>query len=244
MIRIAIADDRREERGQLINMLKRCFFEPGIKEFSSGEELLESFCGGTYDIVFLDIFMEGINGMETAKKLRVHDSNVKIIFTTTSADFALESYDVYAYGYLVKPIQEERLFKLMDKIKSEADEKEEKYYIIKSSASVRKINYNDIEYIESLNTKLFIHLTDGEKIIIYGKLGNIESELDDGRFLRCHQSYLVNMDYIEDIADDFIMNSGSSVPVRVRSRKQMKDTYHDYFIKHTMKKLPEVDVYV
>lgn len=236
MIRIAITDDSGKEREQIRNMLDIYFPDSETAEFSGGEELLEHFSGDAYDIIFLDIFMGGINGMETAKKLRAYDDNVKIIFVTTSTDFALESYDVYAYGYLVKPIQEEKFIKLINKLKAEMSVNEEKYYIIKNSQTIRKISYNDIEYIESLNTKLYINLTDGERVVIYDKLSNAEEELD-GRFLRCHQSYLVNMDYIADMPEDFIMNSGKTVPVRVRSRRQMKDTYHDYFIKNAMKNM-------
>lgn len=236
MIRIAITDDSGEERGKIMNMLKARFTDCNITEFSSGEDFLKNFCSEMYDIVFLDIFMDGINGMETAKELRLQDNKVKIIFITTSTDFALESYDVFAYGYLVKPILEEKFISLINKLKAEISVNKEKYYIIKNSQSIRKISYNDIEYIESLNTKLYINLTDGERIIIYDKLSNAEAELD-GRFLRCHQSYLVNMDYIADMPEDFVMHSGKTVPVRVRSRRQMKNTYHDYFIKSAMKNL-------
>ena len=91
---------------------------------------------------------------------------------------------------------------------------------------------DDIMYIDSDKHNVTLHLSDGSEIITVDKLGEIEKRINEKRFLRCHQSYLVNMDYIKDVEDDFIMEDGTLVPIRVRGRKEILDTYYDYFVNH------------
>ena len=86
--------------------------------------------------------------------------------------------------------------------------------------------------LTAININVTLHLSDGSEIITVDKLGEIEKRINEKRFLRCHQSYLVNMDYIKDVEDDFIMEDGTLVPIRVRGRKEILDTYYDYFVNH------------
>ena len=133
------------------------------------------------ELLFLDIYMKELNGMETARRIRELECKVPIVFLTSSRDFAVESYEVHASGYLLKPFEEEKLKDLLNRI---------------------------------------LHLSDGTVIVTAGKLVEMEERIHDKRFLRCHQSYLVNMDYIADIREDFACAVGLALVIGMQKLKE------------------------
>lgn len=232
---IVVCDDVEIERLLLKEILCQYFEEineeVSIVEYDSGETLIADVEEGyiAMDLLFLDICMKKLNGMETARKLRQIQCKVPIIFLTASPDYAIESYEVQASGYLLKSFSEEKLMKLLNRI-LKTDMK--RRVAIKNRRQYRYPCTDDIMYIDSDKHNVTLHLSDGSDIITVDKLGEIEKRINEKRFLRCHQSYLVNMDYIKDVEDDFIMEDGTLVPIRVRGRKEILDTYYDYFINH------------
>mgnify|MGYP000507717390 FL=1 len=232
---IVVCDDVEIERLLLKEILCQYFEEineeVSIVEYDSGETLIADVEEGyvAMDLLFLDIYMKKLNGMETARKLRQIQCKVPIIFLTASPDYAIESYEVRASGYLLKPFSEEELMKLLNMV-LKTDMK--RRVAIKNRRQYRYPCTDDIMYIDSDKHNVTLHLSDGSEIITVDKLGEIEKRINEKRFLRCHQSYLVNMDYIKDVEDDFIMEDGTLVPIRVRGRKEILDTYYDYFVNH------------
>lgn len=232
---IVVCDDVEIERLLLKEILCQYFEEineeVSIVEYDSGETLIADVEEGyvAMDLLFLDIYMKKLNGMETARKLRQIQCKVPIIFLTASPDYAIESYEVQASGYLLKSFSEEKLMKLLNRI-LKTDMK--RRVAIKNRRQYRYPCTDDIMYIDSDKHNVTLHLSDGSEIITVDKLGEIEKRINEKRFLRCHQSYLVNMDYIKDVKDDFIMEDGTLVPIRVRGRKEILDTYYDYFVNH------------
>lgn len=232
---IVVCDDVEIERLLLKEILCQYFEEineeVSIVEYDSGETLIADVEEGyvAMDLLFLDIYMKKLNGMETARKLRQIQCKVPIIFLTASPDYAIESYEVQASGYLLKSFSEEKLMKLLNRI-LKTDMK--RRVAIKNRRQYRYPCTDDIMYIDSDKHNVTLHLSDGSDIITVDKLGEIEKRINEKRFLRCHQSYLVNMDYIKDVEDDFIMEDGTLVPIRVRGRKEILDTYYDYFVNH------------
>lgn len=249
MLHIGICDDSERDRAALRALLGRI---PGlhratdlqVSEYPGGEALLLDAEDGRcdLDLLFLDIFMGGLSGMETARQLRGLGVQAPLVFLTSSPDFALESYDVEAAGYLLKPPQLERLTMLVEKLLSP---EEKPKLAIKCAGRRHWCAYDEILYLESDNNVTHIHLTDGSTITSRDRLKTLTPALDDPRFLRCHQSYLVNMDYIQSVERDFTMQGGNLVPIRAHSRKEMADAYYQYFVERTMTKLPrEEDAYV
>ncbi len=232
---IVICDDVEIERLLLKEILCQYFEEineeVSIIEYGSGETLVADVEEGYLDmeLLFLDIYMKKLNGMETARKLRQLQCKVPIIFLTASPDYAIESYEVQASGYLLKPFSEEKLMKLLNMI-LKTDMK--RRVAIKNRRQYRYPYTDDIVYIDSDKHNVTLHLSDGSEIVTVDKLVEIEKRINEKRFLHCHQSYLVNMDYVVDVQDDFIMKDGSIVPIRVRGRKEMLDAYYNYFIDH------------
>lgn len=235
MKRIVICDDVEIERLLMKEILSEYFAEiheeVSIIEYDSGEGMLADVQEGYLDmeLLFLDIYMKELNGMETAKKLRKLDCRVPIVFLTASPDYAIESYEVQASGYLLKPFSEKKLKELLNRI-LRTDMK--RRVAIKCKRQYRYPHTDDIMYIESDKHNVIIHLADRSELVTVDKLCELQKRINEKRFLHCHQSYLVNMDYITDVKEDFVLSNGELIPIRVRGRKEMADAYYSYFKEH------------
>lgn len=236
MFRIAICDDLLKEREKLRLLLKNELAVYGaaadFSEYNSGSELLSAWEKGVLDVnlIFMDIYMTGIDGVETARRLRNSGCRIKIIFLTVSPDFAIEGYEVEAAGYLLKPLEQEELRRLLERL----FQRENPIMItLRQGSRVINIATSEILYIESNRNRLTIH-TVREPIFYYGKLDELARMLPEKQFLRCHQSFLVNMDRICAAEDNFRMESGEIVPIRVRERKMIRETYFRYITENKL----------
>ena len=248
MLQIGICDDMESDRSLLRSVLGaipgyRRVGDMNITEYSSGEALLIDAERGCceFDLLFLDIYMNGISGMETARELRELGIKTPLIFLTTSPEFALESYDVAAAGYLLKPPDGEKLSGLLLRLLTPP---ERPRLAIKCSGRRQYCEYDQLLYLESSNNVTVLHLLDGQKLRGGERLNTLETALGDKRFLRCHQSFLVNMDHVKSVDDSFIMCDGSRVPIRVRSHRELTDAYYNYFVSDAVRRLPQEDAYV
>lgn len=238
MRKIVICEDSEIDREILKNALIQYFDEIGdevrLIEYTSVEAMVadveEGYAESSVELLFLDIYMDGINGMQAAHRLRKYGSRVPIVFLTASPDYAIESYDVQASGYLLKPFDESKLRKILSNIlKTEYKRR----IALKVGRQFRYLYTDEITYVESNGHIVTAYMRDGTEVATNGKLNEIEKMIDEKRYLRCNQSYLVNMDYIKDVGDScFIMQSGETIPIRVRGRKDVLDAYNEYFNKH------------
>lgn len=232
MYQIVVCDDCREDADLLIECISR--YDVGkqaglnISYFKSGEELLDKLKRNDFgaDMIFLDIIMDGCDGIETARMLREFDKKIPIVYLTTSRDFAIDSYEVEAAGYLLKPFDEERIIGHLDKV---LDKAEKKRLAVKFRGTYRYLDYDDIRYLESKAHSINIYLQN-ETVAVVGKLNDLEKQLSDIRFLRCHQSFLVNMDYVCDIGEYFLLRDGSRVPIRIKEKRKIAEQYYRYFV--------------
>ncbi|MDO5146515.1 MAG: LytTR family DNA-binding domain-containing protein [Eubacteriales bacterium] len=230
MLHVAICDDEFRERQELKAVLERELESRNVPaaftEYESGEELLDAWQTSAQDfkLLFLDIFMKKLNGVETARRLRKAGCKGTIVFLTVTPDFAPEGYEVEAAGYLMKPLDREKLLLLLDRFF-----KRENHSVLsfRSGTNVFRINAEDILYVESNRNVLIFH-TVRENISLYGRLKDVASQLPEYPFLRCHQSFLINMNRVFSVKDDFHMENGDIVPIRVRERKIMRDAYFQY----------------
>ncbi len=227
---IAVCDDDNLDRTLTAAQLRSCLSESGVGGgitcFTNAVELIyEIQDGKVFDIIFMDIYMDKLLGIDAARQLRAMGYSGKIVFLTATTGFAVESYDVKAAGYLIKPLSYERMVGFMNEILPDFDNE---VYHIKRRSEIIGLHYNDIIFIESCNSKCLLHNEAGEKISIYKHLGDIEQELDDSRFLRCHQSYLVNMNHIVHADKSFEMVNGETVLIRQKNLKEIKRQYLDF----------------
>lgn len=229
-MRIAVCEDNEIHRDILEHLLNRYFSERSIPfaliPYEYGKNFLYDMEEGAFfDVTFLDIYMEDTMGNEIAHKLRALGYQGEIVFLTASPDFAIESYDVDACGYLLKPLDYEKLKMVMDRISRNTDPCT---YQIRQRTTMTKLVYHEILYIESSNSKCIFHTASGGEYTVYKTLNTIEKELGDHRFLRCHQSFLVNMDHIKQIGKQFLLSNGDYVPIRQRGVKPVRQAYMEY----------------
>ncbi|HGH4590745.1 TPA: LytR/AlgR family response regulator transcription factor [Clostridioides difficile] len=229
MIKIAICEDEKEQQELLKRYINQIFNVLSVKcrleVFNSGEELLERYSKDT-DILLLDIQMGQINGIDTARKVRVLDDKVEIIFITALIEYALEGYEVRAYRYLIKPVKYNNLKDNIINCIKEVDIKN-KYIVVKVQGSQTKLNVNEIAYIEVQKETITIH-TLNEVYKINGTMSNIEKEIDCSRFFRCHKSFLVNLEHVKSIKQYVaILENSKEVPVSRYRFKETKDKFFD-----------------
>lgn len=241
MKQIVICENVQAEREALKEMLTTYFFKCGeevnIWEYESGESMLADAEEGRLkiDVLFLDICMKGMTGVEVARIIREKDCRAVLVFLSKTPDFVVESYEVGAAGYLLKPFSKEKLYQVLKRI---FQFNYKRRIVLKTRRQYRYPYIDDIKYIESNKHSVRIHLVDGTTVDATEKLGDLEERIHEKCFLRCHQSYLINMDYIEDVKEDFLLKSGEVVPIRVRERKKIIDAYYHYFVKEN-KRLSE-----
>ncbi len=233
MMRIAICDDSQIDRDVIKDFLHTYMTEKSIPyaltEYESGMNLVYDIEeGGYYDLVFLDIYMEELDGMNIARKLRHDGYTGKIVFLTSTAEFAVDSYEVEAAGYLLKPHDYAKLCSLLDRL---IDRSNIGLFQITVRNTIYSLPFSEILYVESRNNVCIMHRTDGREYTVYKKLSEIEAQLNDSRFLRCHQSYLVNMSYIVKADKQFELTTGDVVLIRQRSQKEIRNIYQEFAAK-------------
>ena len=230
MLRIAICDDDEQSLSNTKRMLESwsaaAFSQLLIDCFDNGDTLIRESAAARYDIIFLDIVMPLIGGIETAKELRNRDKTIKIVFLTSSPDFALQSYSVKASDYCLKPVTYDKLKEIMDDLAA-FDRQESENLTLKTMGGYQKIYLHDIEYIEAQNKRVFFYLKSGKVVDVIQPLYTFEAELSDSKdFFKCHRSYLVylpNVDYFSNT--EIKTKSVRRIPIARGYKKSFQDAY-------------------
>lgn len=199
----AIVDDEKVIREQIKELVVK--YEPycSVNTYETGEELLAE--GKKYDVVFLDIQMEGMNGIDTARALREKQEDTVLIFITGVKEYVFEAFDVSAFHYLLKPVEEKKFAEVFERAKKEVKKitkQRQKTLYIKTRNRSFTINEDNILYIENRGKKVEIHIGN-EVIETYAAMSELEKQLG-GDFYRCHRGYLVNMAHIAEYENDSI----------------------------------------
>lgn len=229
-LRIAVCDDDAACLEGLRGMLEQWAAANSarleIDCYDNGDTLLRGSALGRYDLIFLDIVMPLLSGIETARELRDRDKTVKIVFLTTTPDFALQSYSVKAADYCLKPISYEKLKDIMDDCAAQ-NRQEPESLTLKTVGGYQKIYLYDIEYIEAQNKRVFFFLRAGKVVEVIQPLYTFENQLSDSKgFFKCHRSYLVylpNVDYFN--TTEIKTKSGRRIPIARGYGKAFHDAY-------------------
>ncbi len=240
MIKVAICEDSKTDREILTKIVVYLMQERGlvfeIEVFESGVQLIHGYCDHPFDFIFLDVMMKELDGIEAGRKIREVDPKVEIVYCTSSKDFAIAAYEVHAMGYLLKPYEPGRIGAVLDYFMQKHPQTNQKFLEVKSHRKSVIIPFRDILFLESNNKVVYIHTTTQGDIKVYSRLDVLEEEIKDERFLRCHQSYLVNLQYVAGLVNsDFIMIDDSMVPIRKSGRKLIVKQYEEY-LKETLRK--------
>ena len=225
-----------EDSGQELSLLERCLQSylssrqvyRVIDTYTSGEAFLENWPSKSYDLVFLDILMEGISGIEVARKIRETDSECLLIFISSSKEYAKQAINTGVFDYLLKPLSEERFQKTMDLCQNELA-KHIRYIEVKESRTLVKIPLNEIIYTDYYNHYIQIH-TAARLIRSYQQFDVFSPLLlCYPQFLCCYRNCIVNMDHVDSVdKHDFVMENGERVPITRGNRNSIYQQYADY----------------
>lgn len=220
-LRIAVCDDRLEDRTQLCTLLRKSCPNAELESFSSGEALLWKLADGKrFDLYFMDIFMEGISGIEAARQIRSNYYNALIVFASTSDDFYRESYDLFAFHYLIKPITSDKLIPVLERAKEQLQREVEQTILVNYNRQVRSLRLSNLLYISSSNHNVNFYMKDNELIEARGKLDDYIAKLPQAIFFRCHKSYVINLCHCTALTVDGFLQCGKIIPV---SRSYQKE---------------------
>lgn len=229
-IKTAVCDDEAEMAEELAEKLSDFFsandIESRITKFSSGTSLLESIgdCSD-FDVIFLDIKMKSPDGMETARELRRRNYGGFLIFVTVLEELVFDAFEVSAYAYLVKPIENGRFEKTMKRLKKSLAENT---VVIRKNGETSLVRFDEIVCCEVIDRKLYIHLSSGETVDFYGKLEELEIRLDS-RFFKCHRSFLINFTHLKKFCgSSAVMADGTEVPVSRLRRAAFEEAFEKF----------------
>lgn len=233
MINIAVCDDEKCMSEKIKKMAEDFFrrknTDISVAEYSSGEELLKS--SERIDILFLDIGMRGMDGIETAGKLREHGYKGFLIFITVLKEMVFRSFEAEPFDYLVKPVQKEHFEKTMERLFRSIQDRlspEKVNLLVRKGCESNIISFRDIVCCEIIDRKVYLYLASGEVISYYERIENLEKKLD-GRFFRCHRSYLINLNHLKNYRNNIAyMADGKEIPVSRLRSKEFSDVILQY----------------
>lgn len=230
---VAICDDEIDFLDELQSKLREYAKEKNIyfniSRFESGNSFMNYYMTHKdFDIIFLDINMPGINGIELAQMLRDKGDKVSIVFLTSLIQYALDGYRVCALRYLIKPLTYHKLRRELNGILTEIRNRVDDFFVVKNDNGVYKIYIKDILYIETFERNTLIHLKDN-KILSYKSLKYYEENLDK-RFFRCHSGYLVNMSEISVVEKfDIHLANGDIIPLSKNRKRDFSQKMANYY---------------
>lgn len=229
MLRIAICDDMWDFLCSIKIKLEQWKDKPDkllIELFHDGDSLLEAHTANPFDIILLDVVMPLLNGIETASEIRKFDKSVKIVFLSSSAEYAVDSYTVHANNYLLKPIAQDKLFSCLNELSAEIQDTA-KCIAVSSISATHRVELRNIEYIEAHGKKVLLVLADGCTIESNNPFYYFQDKLllKDG-FFKCHRSYIVNIYRIVTYTQkEMRMQSGARIPIARSCHSEFEASY-------------------
>lgn len=227
-MRIAICDNSAKDA----HLIKKLCLEDGphlCDIYLSGNSLYDKYrnMSSSYDVIFLDIDMPGLNGIETGKEIRKLDKNVIIVFVTNYEQYAIASFSCEPFNYVLKPCKLDTILRILNKAKEKLVFSA-KCHIIRSKSKTIRLPISEIYYVECSNKHVIYHTRTSFYDTI-GKLSDAYNALKDYNFIQIHQGYIVNMEKISDFDDKFvILNNNFKVEISVRKRKETLLKYAEF----------------
>lgn len=201
--------------------------------FEGAEEYLFKAEQNAYDVIFLDISMRGQNGMELARQIREKEKDVILVFVTSDASYVFDGYEVGAYRYLMKPVDEEKLWEILDYARTQKEVEEENYILVKKDSQSVRINLKDIIYIEAQKHYVNLCMENKESINIKTAFTELlqETQEKSDTILLTHRSYAVNIEKVVRIGrTECVITDGSVVPVSRSFYKEVNEAFIKYHL--------------
>nr|WP_289767854.1 LytTR family DNA-binding domain-containing protein [uncultured Acetatifactor sp.] len=218
MLSIAVCDDEVIECCNMAKRIKEIMEEMKIpciiRQFRSGGELLQAL--ESFDIVFLDIIMQDLDGMKTAQAFRKKASDKILIFVSSSREYVFEAYDVEAFQYLLKPVDDRKLKNVLQKAIVKTQSRSQEFIIVSRERQKKKLFLDDIYYFEIKGRIVDAHGPEGI-FTYYEQIGELENKIRDKGFFRCHKSYLINLKYVDGYSrKEVVLENGEKIVIAKR----------------------------
>lgn len=227
-VNIAVVDDlardRETVRDKVLDYAAGRGLPWQVTMFSGGEALLADLTPGRYDVVFLDIVMGDLDGIETARRLRQVDRDALLVFITTEADYALEGYEVEAAGFLLKEESESRFRRLMERLERRL--RRDEVLDFSPVGAALRLPAGDLLYAEVLDHDMALHTREGIQTMRM-TMEELKPLLPrDGRFFECHRGIMLNLDAVAVLGGQVVtMENGDTLPVSRRRRSELERAY-------------------
>lgn len=232
MVELVICDDEKVFRNDLKEILGTeldlCGIKYRMREYASGEELVDAIDSHDKCIIFLDIEMGKMDGMEAAKKIREKNRASVIIFVTSYSDYVFVGYEVQAFNYILKPYQKERIVGVLHGALSEADITEERFFVIEQRTGALRLLVKDIKYFIS-DKRMVTAVMHGKEHSFYGKLDEIAGGLPEC-FIRSHNRYLVNLSYVKAIDGNAAVVGEEKLPISRPFKQELSVAFARYML--------------
>ncbi len=233
MLSIAVCDDEVIECCNMARKIKDVLQDMNIpciiRQFQSGRELLQA--SESFDIVFLDIIMHDLDGMKTAQIFREKVSDKILIFVSSSREYVFDAYDVEAFQYLLKPVDDRKLKNVLQKAVLKTESCSQEFIIVSRERQKKKLFLDDIYYFEIKGRIVDVHGSEGI-FTYYEQIGELENKLRDKGFFRCHRGYLINLKYVDGYnRQEVIMENGENIVIAKRR--------YDEFVQEVLKVMRE-----
>ena len=229
MLLIAVVDDDTKEMQELVDCVEHYFNAKGeehvIHRYYNGVEFIRS--RELYNIVFLDIRLGEMDGLDAARFLRIVNKEAQLIFVTHMAQFAIRGYEVDAMDFIIKPIDQFSIDRVLEKAIKRISDSTNVTLALKTSDGIVSIPSNSIYFVEVYDHDLIYHTEQGD-YKVRGRLGEVRKKLDDRNFIQCNRSYLVNMRHIKRVGSDFVEVNNERVQISKSHQKEIEQRFINF----------------
>ncbi|MCI8623078.1 MAG: response regulator transcription factor [Provencibacterium sp.] len=237
-MKIAICEDEWEQARIIdgyLQELKAQYAGIVVKIFPSGEELLGAYRSPRdFDMVYMDIRLKDMDGLETARLLRDRDPDCILVFISSYPEYVFQTFPLSAFHFILKPVQRLPFFEVFERAAA-VYRRQHCRYVVKWNGDVTVLEVGEIVYIEGYRRHVIVYTRGGQVYRSVGKLNQEEERLRDYGFLRIHQGFLVNMQYIRSICDRSLeLMNGTAIDISVRKKKSVLKQYHQYLLRHSL----------
>lgn len=233
-VRIGVCDDNAMDVQLLTEALYKYNAALQITTYSSGNKLLEEWSEHKtiIDILFIDIYMPGLSGIETAAKIRASMKDIIIVFVSSSNEHYPEAFDVFAFNYLLKPVNQQTLNRVLDQALNDLTKERRRQIVFNYKGTTYRVPCRDILFIESNDKLICFHLADKSVLQCYAKLDEILKQLPEDSFIRCHQSFAVNVFHVKEMTENHFRIDPYNINISKKYQKSSKDKYFAYLFSH------------
>lgn len=241
MLKLALCDDGEAQRKTVGALLKaygaaRPELAVRVSVFSSGQELLAAAAENDgFDVYVLDVVMPGLSGIELGVQLRERGFNGAIIYLTVSPEYAVDSYAARAFYYLIKPVEPERLYQVLDQAVAGQEKQKAACFAVKIKDGLRLVRMDEILYVERSGRAAHFHLSGGQELDSMTVRGSFREEmaplLADSRFFLCGASFIVNFFYVAEVGKGYFqMDDGKRISLPRGAAAQARQRWIDYWL--------------